>query len=43
MSAPTTPDLYKAFREQLGLKLQPIQAPVDVMVIDHAEKPSPNW
>jgi uncharacterized protein (TIGR03435 family) len=36
------PGLYTAFQEQLGLKLQSIQAPVDVMVIDHAEKPSPN-
>jgi uncharacterized protein (TIGR03435 family) len=36
------PNLYRAFQEQLGLKLQSIQAPVDVMVIDHAEKPSPN-
>ncbi|HEX9200177.1 MAG TPA: TIGR03435 family protein [Acidobacteriaceae bacterium] len=36
------PDLYKAFQEQLGLKLLSIKAPVDVMVIDHAQKPSPN-
>lgn len=36
------PDLYKAFREQLGLTLQPMNAIVDVMVIDNAEKPSPN-
>jgi uncharacterized protein (TIGR03435 family) len=36
------PDLYKAFQEQLGLKLQPIKAAVEVMVIDHAERPSPN-
>ncbi len=36
------PDLYKAFQEQLGLKLQRSIAPVNVMVIDHAEKPSAN-
>ena len=36
------PNLYKAFQEQLGLKLQSIRAPVDIMVIDHAERPSPN-
>jgi uncharacterized protein (TIGR03435 family) len=36
------PGLYKAFEEQLGLKLQPTKAPVDIMVIDRAEKPSPN-
>jgi uncharacterized protein (TIGR03435 family) len=36
------PGLYKAFQEQLGLKLTSVKAPVDVMVIDHVEKPSPN-
>lgn len=36
------PGLFTAFQEQLGLKLQSIKAPVDVMVIDHAERPSPN-
>ncbi len=35
------PGLYKAFQEQLGLKLTAIKAPVDVMVIDHAESPPP--
>jgi uncharacterized protein (TIGR03435 family) len=28
--------------QQLGLKLQPSQGPVDVLVIDHIDKPSPN-
>jgi uncharacterized protein (TIGR03435 family) len=37
-----SPDLYTAFREQLGLKLESIKAPTDVIVIDHAEPPSPN-
>jgi uncharacterized protein (TIGR03435 family) len=36
------PNLFKAFREQLGLNLQPVKAPVNVIVIDHAEKPSVN-
>jgi uncharacterized protein (TIGR03435 family) len=36
------PNLYRAFQEQLGLKLTPTKGPVDIMVIDHAEKPSPN-
>jgi len=36
------PGLFKAFEEQLGLKLQSLRAPVDIMVIDHAERPSPN-
>jgi len=34
------PNLFDALQEQLGLKLEGMKAPVDVMVIDHAEKPS---
>jgi uncharacterized protein (TIGR03435 family) len=41
-SAKAPPNLYKAFQEQLGLKLESIKAPVDIMVIDHAERPTPN-
>ena len=36
------PDLFAAFQQQLGLRLQSTKALVDVMVIDHVEKPSPN-
>jgi uncharacterized protein (TIGR03435 family) len=36
------PDLYTAIREQLGLNLIRTKAPVQVMVIDHVEKPSEN-
>jgi uncharacterized protein (TIGR03435 family) len=36
------PDLFTAFQEQLGLKLEPTKAPVDVLVIDHVDKPSAN-
>jgi uncharacterized protein (TIGR03435 family) len=36
------PDLFTAIQEQLGLKLEAVKAPADVMVIDKAEKPSPN-
>lgn len=36
------PSLYIALQEQLGLKLESTKAQVDVMVIDHVEKPSPN-
>jgi uncharacterized protein (TIGR03435 family) len=36
------PNLFKAFREELGLNLQPVKAPANVIVIDHAEKPSVN-
>jgi uncharacterized protein (TIGR03435 family) len=36
------PGLYTALQEQLGLKLIPTRAPVDVLVIDHIEMPSEN-
>jgi uncharacterized protein (TIGR03435 family) len=36
------PELFTAFQEQAGLKLQATKAAVDVLVIDHAEKPSEN-
>jgi uncharacterized protein (TIGR03435 family) len=39
-SAP--PGLFNAIQEQLGLKLDSTKAPVDVLVIDHVEKPSDN-
>ncbi len=36
------PDLFTAFQEQLGLKLDSTKAPVDVLVIDKVSKPSEN-
>jgi uncharacterized protein (TIGR03435 family) len=36
------PSLITALREQLGLKLESTTGPVDVLVIDHIEEPSPN-
>lgn len=40
--AAAAPSLYEAFQEQLGLKLTAEKTQVDVIVIDHVEKPSPN-
>lgn len=39
--APVSP-LFTALREQLGLKLEPGNDRVDVIVIDHIDPPSPN-
>jgi uncharacterized protein (TIGR03435 family) len=36
------PDLYDAMEQQLGLKLAQEKTAVDVLVIDHVEKPSAN-
>jgi uncharacterized protein (TIGR03435 family) len=36
------PSIFAALQERLGLKLEPRTAPVDVLAIDHIEKPSGN-
>lgn len=39
---PSGPSIFSAMQEQLGLKLESAKAPVELLVIDHVEKPSEN-
>jgi uncharacterized protein (TIGR03435 family) len=39
---PEGPSIFQAFRDQLGLKLEPVRDRVDVLVIDRAERPVPD-
>jgi uncharacterized protein (TIGR03435 family) len=41
-AAPSAPSLYDALQQELGLKLAAEKTSVDVLAIDHVEKPSPN-
>jgi len=36
------PGIFQAIQDQLGLRLLPAKGPVDVLVVDHVERPSPN-
>jgi uncharacterized protein (TIGR03435 family) len=36
------PSVFSAVQEQLGLKLVPTKVPVETIVADHIERPTPN-
>jgi len=36
------PSIFTALTEQLGLKLEAVRAPVDVLIVDKASKPEPD-
>lgn len=41
-SGSSGPSLFTALEEQLGLKLEPQKAPIEILVIDHLDEPSAN-
>ena len=41
-SDPDAPPLFSSLQQQLGLRLASTKGPVEVLVIDHVEKPSAN-
>jgi uncharacterized protein (TIGR03435 family) len=41
-AATDNPSIFTAVQEQLGLKLESTKASVEVLVIDHAERPTPD-
>jgi uncharacterized protein (TIGR03435 family) len=41
-AVPRAPDIFTALEAQLGLRLEPVRAPRDFIVIDQIERPAPN-
>ena len=36
------PSIYAALPEQLGLKLNAVRGPVEMLIVDHVEQPTPD-